>query len=188
MRKSVNFPLLGVVFLILGGYLGGVVYTVKKDEFWGIWAQWKGKRMAPGIPGIGDPPADFTLKNLHGNEVKLSKVVKENKVVILDFFATWCPPCRKGAGFLHRLQQKYSDGTLKVLVIDIGEELNTVKSFFSSQGYHLTVLLDKKSKVKNIYGVSGIPRTIFITKKGIVEDHIGLMNFSELEEVLLKYL
>ncbi|MHA2611588.1 MAG: TlpA family protein disulfide reductase [bacterium JZ-2024 1] len=188
MRNRVNFPLLFIVFLLLGIYLGGVVYAVKKDEIWGIWAQWRGKKMGPGIPRVGDLPADFTLKDLQGKEVKLSQVVKENKVVIVDFFATWCPPCRRGADHLNRLQQKYSEGDLKVLIIDIGEDPYTVKSFFSNQGYRLTVLLDETREVKKTYGVEGIPRTFFITRKGIVEDHIGMMELPELEEILQKWL
>ncbi len=180
--------LLGIIVVGLLVYLGGVVYALKKDEFWGIWARWKGRKMAPGVPRIGDLPVDFTLRDLNGNEVTLSKVVKEHKVVIIDFFATWCPPCRTGVGYLHKLQRAYGDLGLKVLIIDIGKDAYAVKSFFLAGRYSLTILLDENEDVAGMYGVAGIPRTIFITKKGIVEDHVGLMRYSVLESTLRQYL
>jgi len=117
---------------------------------------------------------DFTLKGLDGKEVKLSDF--KNKVVILDFWATWCPPCRKGIPDLIELQKEFK----KDLVV-IGISLDTdskedVPGFVKNYGINYHVVYGD-GKVVNAYGgVSAIPTSFIIDKKGNVQNkHVGLI-------------
>ncbi len=118
-------------------------------------------------PEIGSPAPDFALKDLEGREVTLSQF--RGKVVILDFWATWCGPCRMSMPILEKLQQNHPD-TLKLLAINLGETPEEVREFLSQQKFHATVLFDSDSRIGSIYQSSSIPMQVVIDKKGIIRD------------------
>jgi thiol-disulfide isomerase/thioredoxin len=122
---------------------------------------------AEGAALVGSPAPDFTLKDLEGREVSLSQF--KGKVVILDFWATWCGPCRMSMPILEKLQQNHPD-SLKLLAINLGESPDEVREYLSSQKFHATVLFDTETSVGRIYQSSSIPMQVIIDKKGIIRD------------------
>ena len=119
--------------------------------------------------------ADFKLKTLEGKEIKLSDY--RGKIVIIDFWATWCPPCRKGIPDLISLQDEFKK---EVVVIGISlDQQNTIKDlkpFIENYKINYPVVLGDEKVVKDYGGISAIPTSFIIDQKGnIVDSHIGLV-------------
>ncbi|SEG04068.1 Peroxiredoxin [Caloramator fervidus] len=125
---------------------------------------------------------DFTLQNLKGDVVKLSDY--KGKVVVLNFFATWCPPCKaEFPNFMKVLSQ--GDKDVVFLFVNIGEDKETVKAFLEENNYKIVPLMDVDGKVANIYSVRGIPTTFIIGKDfKIKQQHIGYMEESTLKDLI----
>lgn len=111
---------------------------------------------------------DFSLSDLDGNTVSLSEL--KGKVVFLDFWATWCPPCRESLPHTQALSQheKAKTGDLVVLAVNAREEADKVKQYLQSNGYSFRVVLDKDGEVLNRYKVQGIPTFVLINRDGKV--------------------
>lgn len=108
--------------------------------------------------------SDFTLKDLSGNDVSLSDF--KDKAVILFFWTTWCPHCRKEiTNFINKYEDLKS-ADIELLAIDIGESKARVESFLSRYSIKFPLLLDVDSKVAYKYRVVGVPTIILISKEG----------------------
>lgn len=119
--------------------------------------------------------ADFSLKTLEGKEVKLSDY--KGKIVIIDFWATWCPPCRKGIPDLVELQKEFND---KLVVIGISlDQQNTIKDlapFIKQYGINYPVVLGNEKVVRDYGNIQAIPTSFIIDQTGnIVDTHVGLV-------------
>lgn len=110
---------------------------------------------------------DFTLQNVYGKKVKLSDLYKE-KVVILSFWASWCPSCREEVSILNMLYKKYKKDGLEIIGINYAESKKKVMSSRNDLGIMYPVLMDKDGKVAEGYELVGIPAVFMIDKKGIV--------------------
>lgn len=114
---------------------------------------------------------DFSLKDLNGKTVKLSDY--KGKVVILNFWATWCPYCIDEMPDLDKLSKEYSkSGETVILAIDVQEDAKKVEKFVSDNKFSLPVLLDTDGSVASAYGISGYPTTFIINKDGTVYGYI----------------
>ncbi|ETI91205.1 TlpA family protein disulfide reductase [Clostridium butyricum] len=123
---------------------------------------------------------DFKLKDLDGNEVSLSSL--KGKKVFLNFWATWCPPCKAEMPEIEKLYQETKDSDLVILAVDIGENSNTVKPFIDENKYNFKVLLDSDQSVATQYGISSIPTSYFIDTDGnIISTHIGAMTIDQMK-------
>jgi peroxiredoxin len=109
-------------------------------------------------------PPDFTLPTLDGGSITLSHL--KGKVVLINFWTTWCPPCREEMPSLERLYRhfKYEDFTL--LAVDIMENPETVKRFARDYNLSFPILLDKQGEVSAKYAANAIPTTYIIDKQG----------------------
>jgi peroxiredoxin len=107
---------------------------------------------------------DFILKDLRGNDVSLSSLKGKN--IMLNFFATWCPPCKTEMPDMEKLYQETKDTDLIILAVNLGEDINTIKAFMDKNKYNFRVLLDLKGDIATTYNVSAIPTTYFINKEG----------------------
>jgi peroxiredoxin/outer membrane lipoprotein-sorting protein len=130
----------------------------------------------------GKMAADFTLKDLQGNEIRLSAL--RGRIVLLDFWATWCPPCRKELPSIEKLARKYKESDVVIFGIN-DEDSGTVKSFLKKNDYNLTTLMDSKRTVHRMYGASAIPSVIVIDRNGMIKAHyVGSRSEEELVAAL----
>lgn len=110
---------------------------------------------------------DFTLMNMQGEPVSLSQY--RGKVVILNLWATWCPPCREEMPSMEGLYQKYKDQGLVILAVSADENgKKAVSQFLQRTPYSFPILLDSDSVVQNAYGVFRFPESFIIDRNGIV--------------------
>ena len=122
------------------------------------------------VARVGEPAPDFELQGLDGESVSLSQL--RGSPVMLNFWATWCPPCRDEMPYLQQIYEEWSDEGLMLLAIDIGESRAKVEQYMESNNLSLPVLLDTKSKVADKYGIRGIPTTFFIDGNGVIQEKI----------------
>lgn len=107
--------------------------------------------------------ADFTLTDLNGTPWRLKAL--HGKVVLLNFWATWCPPCRKEIPDLNALQERFKDQGLVILGVD-NEEANVARPFVAEQKMRYAVLLDPGGKVSERFAVTSIPKTFIYDRNG----------------------
>ncbi len=117
-------------------------------------------------PAISRPAPDFTFPDLDGRMVSLSDY--RGKVVFLNIWATWCPSCKEEMPSIYRLYEHFKDNNdFQVLTISIdilGKEV--IIPHYKEMGISLPTLMDPRSEIKNIYGITGVPETFIIDKKG----------------------
>lgn len=124
---------------------------------------------------LGQRAPAFTLEDLQNDEVSLSDFL--GNVVILDFWASWCPPCRYSMPHLENLGTGYRDQGLVVLGVNLDENRQDAQTFLADNGYSNIVTVWESyaaaQAVKSLYGVSGIPHTFLIDRQGIIRysDH-----------------
>ncbi len=107
----------------------------------------------------------FKLPDLKGREFSLDQY--KGKVVLLDFWATWCSPCRMTMPLLEKLQEEYR-GNVALLAINLQEPKDIVRDYVRRQNLSSQVLLDEEGTVAEVYGARSIPMQILIDRKGIV--------------------
>jgi len=126
---------------------------------------------------------DFTLSDLEGNPVSLSDF--RGKTVLINFWATWCPPCRSEMPAIKSVYQEYKDKGVEVIGVDLKESENAVREFIEEGGYNWTFVLDGDGSVSRDYRITGIPESFFVTREGIIREmHIGPMSAETIEEKL----
>ena len=137
---------------------------------------------------IGKQAPDFQLNNLDGQSTSLSSL--QGKPVLINFWATWCSPCRIEMPYIQQIYDEWSDKGLVILAINIGESSSEVSEFMKSYNLSFPVLLDTKGDVAEKYNIRGIPTTFFIDKDGIIQEKkIGaFQNKTQIEERLSKIL
>lgn len=127
--------------------------------------------------------ADFTLKDMSGKEVSLSDF--KGKKVFLNFWASWCPPCKAEMPEMEKLYQETKDSDLVILAINLAEDKSTVQNFLKDNQYNFPVLLDTDNSVASNYQVVSIPTSFFIDKEGnIIDKHIGTMSIENMKSYI----
>lgn len=122
------------------------------------------------------------LLDLNGNPVELSDFM--GKSVLINFWATWCPPCLEEMPLIETYAVRYED-ELVVLAINAGENKNVVREFAEQHGFSFNILLDPTNSAAGKFFVYGYPTTMFFDEAGYIQStHIGELN----EELLVNYL
>ncbi|MCY9093043.1 redoxin domain-containing protein [Bacillus mojavensis] len=159
----------GILLIGLAGYM-----------CWNIYQQFSKKEI--GIEE-GQQAPDFTLKTLSGESSSLSDV--RGKKVLLNFWATWCKPCRQEMPAMEELQKEHSD--LAVIAVNFTSAEKSEKQVQAfADTYHLTfpIFIDKKG-INADYNVFSYPTTYILDEKGVIQDiHIGTMTKKEMKEKL----
>lgn len=133
-------------------------------------------------PEVGALAPSFTLANTYGNNVTLEDY--RGQVVLINFWATWCPPCRQEMPSIHDRYQQYG-GDLVVLAVDYAEPAEQVAAFQEQLGLTFDVLLDSQGKVSDQYRIQGYPTSVFVNEFGVIEIvHIGLMTDNQMDDYL----
>lgn len=136
---------------------------------------------------VKDKAPDFNLYDLNKKVHRLSKL--KGKIVVLNFFATWCPPCRKELPGFVKIAKKYKDKNVQFLGVHLGQRISIkdLKKFVKEQRINYPVLQGDKNIVIKYGGIRAIPTTFFINEKGIIyKRHVGYLGMKELKEVIEK--
>jgi cytochrome c biogenesis protein CcmG, thiol:disulfide interchange protein DsbE len=138
---------------------------------------------APGAePRVGSPAPDFELAVLDGGRQRLSDL--RGRVVLVNFWATWCDPCRLEMPDLQARADRWSD-RLTVLGVDFDEPEADVRSFRDELGLTFPLLLDPGANVQELYRVVGYPTTVFVDAQGTVRAiHVGIMSPEQIDRYL----
>ena len=135
------------------------------------------------LPAPGRPAPEFALPDLDGNTVRLSDL--SGRPVVLNFWATWCAPCRLEMPELARAAADYADQGLVVLAINQDESAEQVGDFLTEVGLSLTALLDAGGEVGAAYGAFFLPTTVIVGPDGIVGAvHRGILSRAALDDYL----
>ena len=154
---------------------------------WGC-ARQGGERGQAGVSAeagtVGSKAPDFALPDLSGKTVRLSDF--EGKVVILDFWATWCPPCRDEVPDFVRLQAKYREKGLAVVGLSLDAEgAKLVRPFAEEFNVNYAMLLANEETTRRFGGIVGIPTTFVLDRTGrIVRKFIGKTDLKVFEETI----
>ena len=139
-------------------------------------------------PGASRKPApNFRLTDLAGKPLELASY--RGKVVILDFWATWCPPCRAEIPHFKSLIAAYKSKGFEMIGIAVGEEEGAVKSFAQANGIPYSLAVGSGQVERAYGGIRGIPTTFLIDKKGrIVKKYVGFQDKAVFERQIQQLL
>jgi cytochrome c biogenesis protein CcmG/thiol:disulfide interchange protein DsbE len=134
------------------------------------------------------PAPEFTLKDGQGQDVSLSDF--RGKVVLLNFWATWCGPCKIEMPWFVDFQRKYKDQGFSVVAVSLDEEgWDVVRPFAEDMKLNFPVLLGDDELAESFGGVQALPTTFIIDKEGrIYNSHMGLVSMSDYEDEIKKLL
>ncbi|OGT25367.1 MAG: hypothetical protein A2Z17_04700 [Gammaproteobacteria bacterium RBG_16_66_13] len=138
-------------------------------------------------PKVGSPAPDFTVKLLDGQTVELADY--QGEVVWINFWATWCPPCRAEMPDIQEVFETYRDQGLRVIALSIGEQRSDVQGYVDRTGLGFDIGLDSDTAIAARYRVVGIPTHYFVDRDGTLREiRIGALNKKGMEERVRKLL
>jgi len=128
---------------------------------------------------VGSIAPDFSLQDMQGRQVQLSDL--RGKVVIVNFWATWCPPCRAEMPSMEALHLAFKEDDLVLLAINVEEDAHElVENFLKKNPYNFPILLDAETEVQQGYGVFQFPESFIIDRNGVVvKKIIGAVNWMD---------
>jgi peroxiredoxin len=145
-----------IILLVIGAMLAYAVYEVATDEKVAV------KK--------GDKAPNFLLQTLNDESIKLSSLKGEG--ILLNFWATYCPPCEKEMPHLESQFQKTKGQGVHILAVNVGENKLNVENFVNEYNLNFPILHDKLGEVTDAYGVGALPVTYLIDPQGVVIDII----------------
>ena len=139
----------------------------------------------PATAEIGRLAPDFTLIDLEGNRVTLSDF--RGKVVFINFWATWCPPCRAEMPEIEAVYQEYKNQDVVVIGVDIRENESEVRQCVEEDDFSWIFVLDTTGAVSASYAITAIPTSFFLDEEGVIQSaQIGPMTGRVMEELLVE--
>ena len=161
-----------ITLIVLVGLLGAGWIYVSRETNAGV-----GPTPLTTAPYVGNLAPDFTLQTVDGQSITLSDYVAGGGTpVVLNFWATWCPPCRVEMPYFENVNGLY-DGQVAVLGLNQAESAATIAGYARDHNLTYPLLVDQDMRVNNLYGILNLPTTIFIDRNGIVREVlIGTIN------------
>ncbi len=141
------------------------------------------------VAGVGKPAPGFDTLDMQGNVWSLSK--HRGQVVFLNFWATWCEPCREEMPSMQRLYAKLPKDRFKMIALYNKDRPAVVKNFVAKLGITIPILDDEQNIIGERYGLTGLPETFIIDKQGVIrEKFIGPAEWDSPEVIamLTKYI
>jgi len=134
------------------------------------------------ITAVNSPAPDFELDSLSGEQVKLSDYL--GKPVLVNFWATWCTPCRYEMPLFERYDQNYGQEFI-ILGVNLQQTGADIREFTDEFNITFPILLDVDGSVNKLYKVQGLPTSVFIDREGLINAvHIGSLSESQLVDYL----
>ena len=145
-----------------------------------------GWSMGSRVPTVGIQAEDFRLTDLEGKTQSLSQY--RGKIVLLNFWATWCKPCTTEMPAMQASFDKLRDKDFVVLAVNELEDDAKVREHIKQYGHTFPVLMDRDNKVANQFGVFGLPVSVFIDQEGRVQEYIkgGLLTEQKIDETVAR--
>jgi peroxiredoxin len=145
-----------------------------------------GSAASQGI-SVGNRARDFTLESLDGGKVSLSDY--RDQVVLVNLWATWCPPCRAEIPDLEAAYRAHRDEGFVVLGVNVEESVQAIEPFVTNLDMTYPVLLDERGQVMNDYRALGLPMSLLVDREGVIQErHVGILTASQLERYLSELL
>jgi peroxiredoxin len=177
-----------------GGRRAGLVAAGIAFAAFTVWINYAVRYVLPDTMGtvtalgelrVDEPAPPFTLTDIDGTVIALDSM-RERNAILIEFWATWCPPCRTVLATLRDMAPMLQEQNVEVLSVNQGETLETVRSFVVKQRVPFRVLLDPEGLVATRYYVTSLPTMVLVDKGGIVRwIHVGHMpRTNELQDVL----
>lgn len=113
---------------------------------------------------LQDPAPDFTLKSLSGENLKLSEL--RGEVVMVNFWASWCGPCRQEMPLLDQLYKRYQPMGFTILGVNVEEDAGVAKKVLQELPVSFPILFDQTNKISELYQVSAMPSTFLVDRDG----------------------
>ena len=135
-------------------------------------------------PAAGMPAVGFSLTDLQGKAHSLEQY--KGKIVLLNFWATWCKPCTSEMPAMQTVYDQLRDKDFVVLAVNELEDEAKVREHIQQYKHTFPVLLDRENQVANQYGVFGLPVSVFIDQQGVVQEYIkgGLLTERKIQEIV----
>jgi thiol-disulfide isomerase/thioredoxin len=140
---------------------------------------------------LGAVAPNFILEDLAGARVELKEVYRKNQLTMVNFWATWCPPCKQEIPDLVAFYRKHQGKGVELLAINVWDNSSRkqLQAFVASAQMEFPVLLDGEGETVNKYNIRAVPTTIFIDQSGQIKEIItGALTSHQLETRLQKYL
>ena len=136
---------------------------------------------------IGDTAPDFTLETIDGRQISLSDYRGKN--VILNFWASWCGPCRFETSTVEAIHEAWSDKGVVVLGVNVQDGFDNARSYAKAYNLKFTIPVDVPGDAVRLYGIHGIPTTFFINREGIITAiKVGpFISTDEVEEMMASF-
>ena len=132
---------------------------------------------------VGNPAPEFVLESFNGEEVKLSDF--RGKTLLVNFWASWCHPCREEAPILEKIYMSLSGKQVEFIGINIMDDRKSAEEYIKSFGGTFVNIHDPKNRIHLDYGVGGVPETFFVNPEGIITDkHRGPLT----EKMIMGYI
>jgi len=166
-KKYLVFSGLIFIFLVVFGVL--ILDSGKKEKF-----KNEIKNDNSVKEGIykGEIPPDFKLEDLQGREVSLKSY--RGKVVLLNFWATWCPPCRKEIPSMVKLYESYKNKGLEIIGINLDKlDKSGIEKFSLEYNINFPILLDPTGKTAALYGITALPATFILDRNGKIQEKVA---------------
>jgi thiol-disulfide isomerase/thioredoxin len=170
--------------LLIGLGIGAVAGFVVVGVLYGDFSFLNTGQNSPEIASIGSKAPDFSLLSLEDEMIRLSSF--QGKAVMVNFWATWCGPCRLEMPMIEKFHQDYRD-QLVILAVNMQEDERAVHIFANELDLDFYILLDRDSEVSDLFRVKGLPTTYFIDPEGeIAAAHVGALSEEQVHGYLEK--
>lgn len=178
MKQKPATGVLAAIFMVVAGLLVIIISVT-----WAI----KNRTSPSELPEVGRSLPDINLPDLDGNIVRLSDY--RGRPVLINFWATWCPPCRTEMDDLEAFYYEHQEEGLMILAINSGESREVAAEFAKEAGLSFSVLLDEDYSISDRWLINNLPTSILVGRDGVVKViHIGLFRAEQMDEELLPHL
>ena len=203
-RRKWTIRIIGFLVVILSVYISWHLLSLKEERISIEEKEWEEEEevaaeeerliqllyASVGVQRINPPfeAEGFTLEDLRGSMMSLKDF--RGKVIFLNFWASWCGPCRIEMPAMELLWQVFQNDDFVILAVDVKEERDTVSSFIEKNDYTFPVLLDSRGKVANMYDVRAYPTSFLIDREGkVVGKAVGAREWASKDSFdLIEYL